>query len=301
MPIPFGTSPPIQILEPQEYISQRSAPNITLISLSRALDPHVDHIKYELKNQQLRGRDHLVPAVLDDTGDESWIDDHDDEYLGSSQNDARASNLFRKRTSKDCGIFRMDCALARSACNVSIPRSITINFDGMIERRQLLTEPETQNACYYQNCVMSGSTVRYIDGGGKRFPQNAPENRVDAGTTTNPSSPCRIMPLSQKTFDQWPNWKQNNFNLQLDEWPMAAMSQPEFSTLSPGTVRNSLRCIQYRHNSSRYNSLLSEDIRLTWSAEAGSMYKFFRQATGNYNPDKNAKYAHLRTCNVPGG
>jgi hypothetical protein len=101
---------------------------------------------------------------------------------------------------------------------------------------------------------MKGSIVRYADSGGKHFPAVAPENRVDVGTTTNPSSPCRLMPLSQKTFDQWPNWEQTRLDLQLDEWPQAAMSQPQFSDLAPGTVRNSLRCITREDNGCKYAS-----------------------------------------------
>jgi hypothetical protein len=254
----FGTSTPIKILEPQEFMSQRLVrPNMTSIPLSQALEPSVDHVRH--KTQQLRERDYPVPAALND-GDESWMDDPDAGYFGTSQNDAQASDLFKRRTSIDCGIFRMDCARAGSACNVStrdywISISIRSNMDGMMERELSLIGLKIQNACYYQNCVMGGSTIRYVDGGGKRNPQGASENRVDAGTTTNPSSPCRIMPLSQKTYDEWPDWEQDDPNLQLDEWPMAAMSQPEFSTLSPGTVRNSLRCIHHGYNSSEHDSL----------------------------------------------
>lgn len=146
---------------------------------------------------------------------------------------------------------------------------------------------------------MQGSIVRYVDGGGKRFRDQASENRVDAGTTTNPSSPCRMMPLSQKTYDQWPDWEQADPDIQMDEWPVAAMSQPEFSALSPGTVRNSLRCISRSDNSGQYAPTTPfKVIRLTRVTDAGALYKYFRRGISNYSKKRNGKYAHLRTCDV---
>ena len=117
----------------------------------------------------------------------------------------------------------------------------------------------SQNACFYQNCVKQDSTIRYEDGGGsKRFQWKSDQNRVDAGTTTNPSSPCRMLPLSQRTWDQWPNWEQDDPDLEMDEWPVAAMEQPEFSTLGQGTIRNSLRCITAGDNSSKCSMMISD-------------------------------------------
>ena len=146
---------------------------------------------------------------------------------------------------------------------------------------------------------MQGSIVRYVDGGGKRFRDQASENRVDAGTTTNPSSPCRMMPLSQKIYDQWPGWEQTDPDIQMDEWPVAAMSRPEFSALSPGTVRNSLRCISRSDNSSKYvPSTFSILVTLTSVIDAGALYKYFRRGILNYSKKRNGKYADLRACDV---
>ncbi|CAD0098208.1 unnamed protein product [Aureobasidium mustum] len=77
------------------------------------------------------------------------------------------------------------------------------------------------------------------------------------------------------------------------------MKQPEFSTLSPGTVRNSLRCIHRSDNSRkeiRSSSIIVPISMLILLAEAGNLYKFFRQGIANYSKAKGGKYAHLRTC-----
>ncbi|CAD0026126.1 unnamed protein product [Aureobasidium pullulans] len=84
---------------------------------------------------------------------------------------------------------------------------------------------------------------------------------------------------SQRTWDQWPNWEQDDPDLEMDEWPVAAMEQPEFSTLGQRTIRNSLRCITAGDNS-----------------RAGNLYKYFRQGQVQYSSTKGGKYTHLRLC-----
>ncbi|THV80329.1 hypothetical protein D6D29_06216 [Aureobasidium pullulans] len=233
----FGRPGPLQILQPELAL----------------LD---DRLKIELATHAIQTAsppDIALVSMRNGTSDATTEDK--DLQGGSSPDELHPYRLLglHKRTNRDCGVFRMDCAYVGSACN---------------------------NACFYQNCVKQDSTIRYEDGGGsKRFQWKSDQNRVDAGTTTNPSSPCRMLPLSQRTWDQWPNWEQDDPDLEMDEWPVAAMEQPEFSTLGQGTIRNSLRCITAGDNS-----------------RAGNLYKYFRQGQVQYSSTKGGKYTHLRLC-----
>ncbi|THZ59236.1 hypothetical protein D6C86_05821 [Aureobasidium pullulans] len=229
----FGRPGPLQILQPELAL----------------LD---DRLKIELAAHAIQTAsppDIALVSMRNGTSDATTEDK--DLQGGSSPDELHPYRLLglHKRTNRDCGVFRMDCAYVGSACN---------------------------NACFYQNCVKQDSTIRYEDGGGsKRFQWKSDQNRVDAGTTTNPSSPCRMLPLSQRTWDQWPNWEQDDPDLEMDEWPVAAMEQPEFSTLGQGTIRNSLRCITAGDNSNCTNDgqqfHLSDLVYVTDAGKAGRM------------------------------
>ena len=128
--MPFGTATLMGILESQEYITQRLVvQNKSLIPLRQSVDLRVHHATH--KTQQLRGTQDLSLTAVDDVGNESWTDEHDHtEDPEFSHNDAHAPSIFslQRRTTQDCGIYRMDCVDARSACNVSVLESIIPNF-----------------------------------------------------------------------------------------------------------------------------------------------------------------------------
>ncbi|KAH0165410.1 hypothetical protein KCU67_g4740, partial [Aureobasidium melanogenum] len=179
-PIMFGQPATVQILQPQlQSHGEVSGFNLTEKPVAIENQPVV--------------RTFGVSKVIHDRKDDVQEEDLD---VGFSSNEDHPQNLFdlHKRTSRNCGVFRLDCSYVGSACN-------------------------------------------------------------------------------------WPNWKDDDPDLQMDEWPVAAMSQPQWASLPAGTVRNSLRCIKGSHNS-----------------RAGNSYKWFRQGQKDYNKAGGGKYVNLRLC-----
>lgn len=209
--LPFGAPAPVQVLRPRlEYVKYLNDDNSTETSYSKDPKPRIS-----ISRQSATAHSNKI-----DEGD----DDDEDAHWGFSFNSLNPLHLFRlnKRQTRDCGTFVLDCAHARGVCN---------------------------NACYYQNCLNAGQTIRYQDYGGDEDANK--QNRVDAGTTVNLGTPCRNMPLSQRMWDSWPGWDVVNPNLQTDEWPMAAMEQARWDD-DDDDVRNTLRCIPGNDNRSTY-------------------------------------------------
>lgn len=126
--IPFGTPTLMGILESQEYMTQRlTAQNESLLPHPQGLDLQWPHDRH--KTQQLRGRQGLSPAAVINVEDALLTDGDDDaEDQEISHNDAHAPSIFSldKRVSKDCGIYRMDCAQGRAGCNVGDPQPLNL-------------------------------------------------------------------------------------------------------------------------------------------------------------------------------
>lgn len=135
------------------------------------------------------------------------------------------------RDGRDCGKFVMYCEKAAGACN---------------------------NACYHINCFDKNSaTMVYVDMLDVKFGlangtlsfdagDTNSKNRKQSGCETADGAVCNKLPFSQRLHDPLKsNLPDVKFN--CDEWPMATTKQDDFKD---GTVRNSLRCIPARENSS---------------------------------------------------
>jgi len=138
---------------------------------------------------------------------------------------------------RDCGILTFDCNEAWDACN---------------------------NACFHQFCVLNDADHYYQDLGPKSLPDTSDYNdwnRVRSGQETNNGKLCRNLPLSQRFYDKHNNWQQltgAQRELEPDEWPMAAMIQPDFDENSVKTLpRNSLRCAEKLPNGSKLHAQIS--------------------------------------------
>ena len=81
-------------------------------------------------------------------------------------------------------------------------------------------------------------------------------NRVQSGCQAG-RSVCNVMPFSQAFHDPQDN-RLGDTTINCDEWPMATTKQGDFA---PGQVRNSLRCIDQRENSSKLMILISVSSR----------------------------------------
>lgn len=249
--LPFGDALPVQALQP------------------RIKYPTHDNGTLPLYTQDSGSLPGVGKSVVITTNDEDEDRHHDTDthqtHWDVSHNPSLPSFLFKpsKRATIDCGTFIMDCSTARGACN---------------------------NACYYQNCVKGGQTIRYQDYGDDEDTQY--DNRVQAGTKLSGGATCRSLPLSQRMYDQYPDWATALPNLQTDEWPMAATVQDDFQS---GVIRNTLRCIPGTENGSKSN-IPDEciDSSLTVDADAGNQYKDFRLEHGKFKPG--GKYATARTC-----
>jgi hypothetical protein len=129
--IPFGTPTLMKTLESQEHMMQRlMLQNKSLSSLSQSQDLHVEYTRHD--TQQFRGSQEPSLTAVDDNGDKSWATEHDrTEEPEFSHNDAHTPSIFslQRRTTQDCGIYRMYCADARSACNVSDSQPMIPTFD----------------------------------------------------------------------------------------------------------------------------------------------------------------------------
>lgn len=238
--VPFGASEEIQTLTPRhEVYVEPEDDNATLSDA--AADEDVE-AKYQALMADYRA------GKFDIGGDE---DDEDDDDEDTSPNHGSTTEIF-KRAPQYCGVFRMNCYTALSACT---------------------------NGCYYQNCVNRGSTLPYRDAGGV----GGDENRVKAGTTVSTGTPCRNIPISQYMYDKYPNWASSNPDLETDEWPMAAMQQPAF--VNNGGVQNTLRCIKSSENGGKFTSTFGTGTYTDISPQdGGNQLKSFRRGEGVYSP-----------------
>lgn len=141
------------------------------------------------------------------------------------------------RDGRDCGKFVMYCEKAAGACN---------------------------NACYHINCFDKNSaTMVYVNtldrlwltNGGSSYDagNTNTKNRQQSGCETADGAICNKLPFSQRLHDPL-NSALGDITVNCDEWPMATTKQVDFKE---GTVRNSLRCIHSKENSSTLALLLS--------------------------------------------
>lgn len=79
------------------------------------------------------------------------------------------------------------------------------------------------------------------------------KNRQQSGCETADGAICNKLPFSQRLHDPL-NSALGDITVNCDEWPMATTKQADFKD---GTVRNSLRCIPSKENSSTLALLLS--------------------------------------------
>lgn len=131
------------------------------------------------------------------------------------------------------GIFRMDCNVARGAC---------------------------QNACWFTNCVLKRNNVPNSDMYTNGNPGSGDEakNRRESGVTITNGTPCRHWPFGQKFWDTFPVgvrlarspriysrgcltisqraataggeiFTSGSLDLGTDEWPMASFVSQVFS------------------------------------------------------------------------
>lgn len=162
-----------------------------------------------------------------------------------------ARDVHVKRDGRDCGTWVMYCG--------GVPNA------GPNGERGQSAEGACNNACYYINFLAEKKgeyTAKYDpDESNDHNRQHSgcqPQNGNDA------TSICNVMPFSQRyaichsvmiqviltlsrfhdDFERQPDVKDQKFN--CDEFPMAAMSQSDFT---PGKIRNSLRCIDGDQNS----------------------------------------------------
>lgn len=181
IPLLFGDALPVQTLIPrvEELIQHVDEHNTTLTTHPKA---------HELNATTISRRRNRDSGGSLSEGDES------------SQTDATptlsAPAVLFRRAARNCGVWKIDCAKAREACN---------------------------NACFFQNCV-HGGTFTYKDGGGVKA--DADENRVQFSLESmllkplrpdcvaiNPSArgcmtpgQIRALPTSRRTNGLWQPW-----------------------------------------------------------------------------------------------
>ncbi|CAI6302075.1 unnamed protein product [Periconia digitata] len=151
------------------------------------------------------------------------------------------ANALFKRAPQHCGTFKFKCKSSAGACN---------------------------NACYYINCVNKGRADF-------TYGTSAVDNRVHSGcwTTNKEATLCRTKPFVQRFWDRQDDDVAPK-PLSCDEFPMNAFRQGPYQQ---GTIRNSLRCINAKENSS-----------------GGSQFLQFRDAKGDWA--KGGKLAGSRDC-----
>lgn len=151
---------------------------------------------------------------------------------------------------------------------------------GIMQMDCLVTPEACQNACYYQNCVKGAAgniehvtyQVGYED---KEVKDIKSRNRIHSGVTVGIGRPCRTGPFGQKFWDTYPfnpdTWWPGDTFLQTDEWPMAAMYNPDFDKKS---APNSIRC-STGYDNGKGGAFLENFIRghREYNAEARDHYK----------------------------
>jgi hypothetical protein len=220
--VPLGQSLPIRTLAPA-----------TVIDGLNNLDYNATHgITAHFSHAETSGN--LYTHTRDDT-DVDWPFANGDIPFELTEDTtlAQADSNLVKRVPAYRGVCKMDCKLSPEACT---------------------------NACYYQNCIMAGQTVQYVE------PHAGSADRTQAGVAVSQGTPCQQWPFGQRFMDPRLQANLTQLRVQTDEWPMYQQQRDDFDP-SATRPQSSLRCIGGSDNS-----------------RGGNTVKRFREGTGEWGP-----------------